>query len=127
MSTGNSYTNNKGAAESLLALPAGVELGQYRILSTLGQGGFGITYLAEVISTGEQVVIKENLPSFCALRDRSTLQVSAINPNDESLEHHRYLKRFVDEARLLAQLNHPNIVKVLGAFEALGTAYYVMP
>ena len=37
------------------------------------------------------------------------------------------LARFVEEARLLAGLQHPNIVSVLGAFEALGTAYYVMP
>ncbi len=113
--------------ENLLALPAGVELGQYRILRTIGQGGFGITYLAEVISTGEQVVIKENLPTFCAMRARTGLDVLPTNPNDDLQEYAQYHKRFVDEAKLLAQLNHPNIVKVLGAFEALGTAYYVMP
>ena len=110
-----------------IALPVGTELGDYRILRTLGQGGFGITYLAEVISSGEKVVIKENLPTFCAWRDRSTLQVSATNPNDELQEYPKLLTRFVEEARLLARLDHPNIVKVLDAFEALGTAYYVMP
>ncbi len=127
MGTGNSQNNGTAAGQNLLALPEGVELGQYRIIHTLGQGGFGITYLAEVIGSGEQVVIKENLPTFCAMRDRTTLQVTATNPNDELQEYAGYLERFVNEARLLAQLNHPNIVKVLGAFEALGTAYYVMP
>ena len=127
MGTGNSQNNGTAAGQNLLALPAGVELGQYRIIRKLGQGGFGITYLAEVIGSGEQVVIKENLPSFCALRDRTTLQVEATDPDDELQEYAGYLERFVNEARLLAKLNHPNIVKVLGAFEALGTAYYVMP
>ncbi len=127
MGTGNSQKNGTAAGQNLLALPAGVELGQYRIIRKLGQGGFGITYLAEVIGSGEQVVIKENLPTFCAMRDRTTLQVAATDPDDELQEYAEYLKRFVNEARLLAQLNHPNIVKVFGAFEALGTAYYVMP
>ncbi len=127
MSTENSQNNGTGTGVNLLALPTGVELGNYRILHTLGQGGFGITYLAELLTDGGHVVIKENLPSFCALRDRTTLHVSATNPNDELQEYAQFLRRFVDEAKLLAQLNHPHIVKVLGAFEALGTAYYVMP
>ena len=127
MGTGNSQKNGTAAGQNLLALPVGVELGQYRIIRKLGQGGFGITYLAEVIGSGEQVVIKENLPSFCALRDRTTLQVEVSDPDDELQEYAKYLEQFVNEARLLAKLNHPNIVKVLGAFEALGTAYYVMP
>ncbi len=127
MSTGNSQKNATATGQNLLALPVGVELGQYRIIRKLGQGGFGITYLAEVIGSGEQVVIKENLPTFCAMRNSTTLQVTASDPDDELQEYAGYLERFVNEARLLAQLNHPNIVKVLGAFEALGTAYYVMP
>ena len=41
-----------------MALPDGLELGDYRILRPLGQGGFGITYLAERLKDGERVVIK---------------------------------------------------------------------
>ena len=114
-------------SQNLLVLPTGLEMGKFRILRKLGQGGFGITYLAENTETAEQVVIKENLPTFCALRDRTTLSVFPTNPDDEQNEFAQYLTRFVDEAKLLAQLNHPNIVKILEAFEALGTAYYVMP
>ncbi|MDO5465045.1 MAG: serine/threonine-protein kinase, partial [Akkermansia sp.] len=127
MSTGNSQKNGTAADQNLLALPEGVELGSYRIIHTLGQGGFGITYLAEIIGSGEQVVIKENLPTFCAMRARTGLDVLPTNPKDELQEYAKYLQGFVNEARLLAQLNHPNIVKVIGAFRALGTAYYVMP
>ncbi|MBR2127063.1 MAG: ankyrin repeat domain-containing protein [Akkermansia sp.] len=127
MATGNSQNTSAGVQQNKLALPEGVELGNYRILRSLGQGGFGITYLAEVISSGEKVVIKENLPTFCAWRDPATLQVSATNPNDELQEYPKLLTRFVEEAQLLARLDHPNIVKVQDAFEALGTAYYVMP
>ncbi len=110
-----------------IALPPGVELGDYRIQRALGQGGFGITYLAESVSTGEKVVIKENLPGFCAWRNHTSLTVLPTNSQDPQQEYSALLTRFVDEARLLARLNHPNIVKVLSAFEALGTAYYVMP
>ncbi len=127
MSTGHFQHKEIGAGANLLALPAGVELGQYRIIRKLGQGGFGITYLAEHIGNGELVVIKENLPTFCAMRHSATLQVTATDPDDELQEYAQYLRRFVDEAKLLAKLDHPHIVKVREAFEALGTAYYVMP
>ena len=114
-------------ANNDIALPIGVKLGTYQILRTLGQGGFGITYLAEDTATGRQVVIKENLPTFCSYRNINTLGVAATNPHDPLEEYPTLLARFVEEARLLAGLQHPNIVSVLGAFEALGTAYYVMP
>ena len=127
MATGISQKTSAGAQQNKLALPEGVELGGYRLIRSLGQGGFGITYLAENIVTGQQAVIKENLPSFCAMRNSVTLQVSATNPNDPLQEYPKLLTRFVEEARMLARLDHPNIVKVQNAFEALGTAYYVMP
>ncbi|MDO5465245.1 MAG: serine/threonine-protein kinase, partial [Akkermansia sp.] len=118
---------SQNTSQNIIALPTGIEMGKYRIIRSLGQGGFGMTYLAEIIESGEKVVIKENLPTFCACRDTSSLVVTATNPHDELQEYNKLLTRFVEEARLLAQLDHPNIVKVLGAFEALGTAYYVMP
>ena len=93
----------------------------------LGQGGFGITYLAVDCRTNAQVVIKENLPTFYAVRDDATLYVRPLAVEDAVENYTHTLRRFVDEARILAHLNHPNIVRVLDAFEALGTAYYVMP
>ena len=108
-------------------LPAGLMLGNYKILKTIGRGGFGITYLAKDEETGEEVVIKENLPSFYALRDQTSLTVTPLGEGEATHGYHWALDRFLDEAKTLAKLNHPNIVKVIKAFSALGTAYYVMP
>ena len=51
-----------------LALPAGSMIAEYRIISILGQGGFGITYLAEDSDLERRVAIKEYLPSQLATR-----------------------------------------------------------
>ncbi|MDO5465315.1 MAG: protein kinase [Akkermansia sp.] len=109
-----------------IALPAGVCLGRYRLLGSLGQGGFGITYLAETTDTDEKVVIKENMPTTFAFRKETTYTVSPLSA--ATAEGYNWAKsRFIDEACLLASLDHPNIVKVTEAFEAYNTAYYVMP
>lgn len=115
---------NRGSG---IELPAGIMLGHYRLLRKIGQGGFGITYLAEHTQSHEQVVIKENLPTFYAYRDKDTLQIYALNDDSSAANYAHTLQRFVEEARTLARLKHPNIVSVHEAFEALGTAYYVMP
>ena len=109
------------------ALPAGILLGNYKILKTIGHGGFGITYLAQDEETQKQVVIKENLPSFYALRDQTSLTVTPLGEGEANVGYQWALERFLDEAKTLAKLHHPNIVKVHKAFSALGTAYYVMP
>ena len=125
--TGNSTHPTDGAGIRSFALPVGLELGHYRLLRKIGQGGFGITYLAENLQSHEQVVIKENLPTFYALREHNTLRVYPLDVANAKDDYTHTLSRFVDEARTLAHLHHPGIVRVLEAFEALGTAYYVMP
>ncbi|MBQ3525492.1 MAG: SEL1-like repeat protein [Akkermansia sp.] len=126
MSSSNQFTPQAEAGHGV-ALPAGLELGDYRILRHLGQGGFGITYLVEDMQSGEQLVLKENMPTFCAYRNDNTLTVQPLTPGECAENYRHTLTRFVQEARILARLHHPNIVRVLRAFEALGTAYYVMP
>lgn len=107
-------------------LPQHTVLGEdYTILRVLGQGGFGITYLAQDKVLNCEVVIKENLPTQFAGRDSTTLQVQPFLSNQANYEWAK--KRFLDEARLLARLNHPHIVRVHRAFDAYNTAYYVMP
>lgn len=109
-----------------IALPVGCKLGHYRVLDTLGQGGFGITYLAERIPDGKRVVIKENMPAAYSHRSDTSLTVAPTGTGEEKEIFDWALERFLEEAQLLAELNHPNIVQVTEAFTALGTAYYVM-
>ena len=127
MNDNSSQSQNGANSGSGVALPVGLELGHYRLLRKIGQGGFGITYLAEHMQSHEQVVIKENLPTFYAYRDNDTLRIHPLDDDSSAENYSHTLQRFVDEARTLARLNHPNIVRVHEAFEALGSAYYVMP
>ena len=106
------------------ALPAGYRLHWYRIESVLGQGGFGITYLATDTNLDQPVAIKEFLPSGLAVRTHD----SGVHPaSDGRADTFGWgLNRFLSEARTLAQFRHPNIVRVYSVFEANGTAYMVM-
>lgn len=101
--------------------------GKYRIEKVLGQGGFGITYLAEQVSLNRQVAIKELFIGGIgqAINDRRGKEVIVSNSvNQASFDQQR--EKFKKEAKRLANLNHPNLVKVHELFEENGTAYYVM-
>ncbi len=108
------------------ALPVGMLLGKYTILKVIGSGGFGITYLAQEKDSDNLVVIKENYPADISFRDMRSLTLGPAGEYKKET-YDWALSRFLDEARLLASLNHPNIVPIKKAFTALGTAYYVMP
>lgn len=107
------------------ALAKGTILHAYRIKEELGSGAFGITYLAEHSLLNTQHVIKEYLPET-ALRDHATSTVAPKSHQEEDLFNWG-MTSFFNEARILNQLVHPNIVKVSDLFEANGTAYFVMP
>ena len=101
--------------------------GKYRIERVLGQGGFGITYLATQVSSIRQVAIKELFigGSGQAINDRKgNLVVVTNSANQHSFNQQK--AKFKKEALRLANLNHPNLVKVHEFFEENGTAYYVM-
>lgn len=101
--------------------------GKYRIEQVLGQGGFGITYLATQVSSIRQVAIKELFigGSGQAINDRKgNLVVVTNSANQHSFNQQK--AKFKKEALRLANLNHPNLVKVHEFFEENGTAYYVM-
>lgn len=99
--------------------------GKYRIIRILGQGGFGITYLAFDTERNYYVAIKEYFPSSLCNREGTTNSIQTTHENNLDLVQ-KGKNRFIKEARNLHRLNHPEIVKVYAAFEENHTAYYVM-
>ncbi len=106
------------------ALESGYRLHWYRIEAVLGQGGFGITYLAHDLNLDGPVALKEYLPMELAVRGDDQSVHSASEHHDE--QYRWGLQRFTDEARMLNRFDHPNIMRVHSVFEANNTAYMVM-
>ncbi|MBS1198320.1 MAG: hypothetical protein H6R18_2105, partial [Proteobacteria bacterium] len=111
-------------AGSSLALPRGHKLFEYRIDNVLGQGGFGITYLATDVHLNSKVAVKEYLPEYFACRS-SDKTVSPRRHEDRDA-YQQGLDSFLVEARTLATFRHPNIVRVARFFESNETAYMVL-
>lgn len=109
------------------SLPTNYRLGEYRIKSVLGIGGFGITYLARDTKLGALVAIKEYFPQSMAFRnDRFTI-IPRGRGNATVAQNYKWgLKEFLKEARVLAKFKHNNIVRVLRYLEGNGSAYMVM-
>lgn len=114
-------------SQNMFTLKNGLTLrnGSYKIIKVLGQGGFGITYLAEDKNLDRLVAIKEFFPKEFCVRDESTSSVrSGVRMNDSFIE--RLKAKFLKEARNLAHLDYRGIIRVYTAFEENDTAYYVM-
>ena len=105
-------------------LPPGARIEEFEIERELQSGGFGVTYLARDRSLGRRVAIKEYLPREWGGR-RSD---GSVGPRSSShaKDYQWGLTRFLEEARTLARLDHPRIVRVHRVIEAWGTAYMVM-
>ena len=99
--------------------------GRYEIIRTLGQGGFGITYLAEQLALKKTVAIKEFFMRDCCERDDESNAVHVGTGSQRALVS-KFRGKFVREAQMIAGLEHPNIVQVTDVFEENGTAYYGM-
>jgi serine/threonine protein kinase len=96
--------------------------GQYRITRFINSGGFGITYLAKD-SLDRDVVIKECFSSTFCRRADTRVRARSLGTREHLS---KIVKGFLNEARSLASLNHPNIVGVHQVFEENDTAYMAM-
>lgn len=108
-------------------LPPGTILnGRYLLGRVLGQGGFGITYLAWDLSLETKLAIKEYMPRDCATRSAEQTMVSVYS-GEARTQFDYGLEKFLDEAKILIKFNsHPGIVSVRDFFKENGTAYLVM-
>lgn len=97
---------------------------KYKIVKFLGQGGFGITYEGLQMGLNRKVAIKEFFIKGYCTRLSST-DVSITNPDMREMMY-KYQNKFRKEARMIADLNHENIVKIFDVFEENNTVYYVM-
>ena len=134
MSTNNSQpsTPTKSGARRTNALPSSCRLDEYRIDAILGAGGFGITYKALDTHLDAWVAIKEYFPVEWSFRDADGVTVHPNTQGQSSAgggaisDYEWGLERFLDEARVLARVQHPYVVRVKRYFRANGTAYIVM-
>ena len=106
------------------ALSSGTRVSDIEFKQVLGSGGFGITYYGWDHSLDRPVAIKEYMPVDMAYRDNT---MSVQPRTDRDIHDFDWgMERFLDEARLLAKFDHPNIVRVYRFFKAHGTAYIAM-
>lgn len=108
------------------ALPDGTALenGRYEIRTTLGNGGFGITYKAWDYRLQRFVAIKEFFPDGFAYRDAGQSREVRCIQDAQTFQHGKH--RFQKEAQLLAKLDFSHIVRVHDSFEENNTVYIVM-
>ena len=100
----------------------------YIIEKVLGQGSFGITYLASTSIPGPlgRVTVAVALKEFFAKELDSRQADGTVTARTEEGVAHKYARAFQRESENLSRMEHPGIVNVLEAFEAKGTYYYAM-
>lgn len=98
----------------------------YLIGRTLGEGGFGITYLGWNILLGKKIAVKEFYPQTMVIRDfASSTKVVPLKSHEDNVA--RAKEAFLKEARTMAELgNIDGIVKFIDVFQENDTFYIVM-
>ncbi|MDO5288569.1 MAG: serine/threonine-protein kinase [Pseudomonadota bacterium] len=106
------------------ALPPGTRLAEFELRDVLGEGGFAIVYRAWDESLRRIVAIKEFMPGSLATRTPDGRMMAREARLQDSLAHG--LQSFLSEARLLAQFDHPALIRVYRFWEQNGTGYMAM-
>ncbi|TQC74473.1 serine/threonine-protein kinase [Pantoea dispersa] len=103
------------------ALPVGYRFNEFEIKEVIGGGGFGIVYRAWDHQLERDIAIKEFMPASLAVRSDDLNLV--LRSERFSKTFHAGLNSFIQEARLLARFNHPNLLHVLRFWVQNDTAY----
>ncbi|RIX71041.1 serine/threonine-protein kinase, partial [Acidovorax cavernicola] len=106
-------------------LPVGSRLAEFEITRVVGQGGFGVVYEAWDHTLERVVAIKEYLPTSLSTRQQDGTVVPLSERHRETFD--LGMRSFINEARLLAQFDHPSLLKVYRFWQEKGTTYMVMP
>ena len=106
-------------------LPVGSRLAEFEITRVIGQGGFGVVYEAWDHALERVVAIKEYLPTSLSTRQQDGTVVPLSERHRETFD--LGMRSFINEARLLAQFDHPSLLKVYRFWQERGTTYMVMP
>lgn len=109
------------------SLAPGIQLKQrYLIGRVLGEGGFGVTYLALDMKNRQRCAIKEYFPLEFSVRAQDDVSVTASTLSKEEVYQHG-LEKFMDEAmHLNAMSDIESIVNIWDYFKENGTAYFTM-
>jgi serine/threonine protein kinase len=107
------------------ALRVGTRLNEFEIGETIREGGVAVVYAATERAHAAPLAIAEYMPARLAQRDGD----AHVTPRTSAQAHAfaKGLKAFVNEARALTGCRHLSLVRVVGLWEANGTAYCVMP
>lgn len=106
-------------------LPVGSRLAEFEVTRVIGQGGFGVVYEAWDHTLERVVAIKEYLPTSLSTRQQDGTVVPLSERHRETFD--LGMRSFINEARLLAQFDHPSLLKVYRFWQDKGTTYMVMP
>ena len=121
------YDEREDADKYPLALkPETVLNGRYQLGRVLGQGGFGVTYVALDTQTRSRVAIKEYLPAEFAYREPGSKEL-LLHSGDVQESFSYGKQQFLHEAGTLAELvGNEHIIRIESYFEENGTAYFAM-
>ncbi len=106
-------------------LPMGTRVAEFEVTRIIGQGGFGVVYEAWDHTLERVVAIKEYMPTALANRRADGSVVPISQRHQETFD--VGMRSFINEARLLAQFDHPSLLKVYRFWQERGTTYMVMP
>ena len=117
--------SSPGSGSDAGVLQPGTRVAEFEITGLIGQGGFGAVYQAWDHTLERVVAIKEYLPTSLSTRQADGAVVPMSERHRETFD--LGMRSFINEARLLAQFDHPSLLKVYRFWQERGTTYMVMP
>jgi serine/threonine protein kinase len=107
-----------------IPLASGDKVGGYELRGLIGRGNFGFVYRVTDPEAEVDLAVREYLPHHLAMREGSRAVVSRGQPESDVFA--QGMRFFLNEARLLQRLKHPNLIRVHRVWQENGTVYMAM-